>query len=58
MKKYEYKVISKGTHAALNDKKIAEMRFEMENELNKLGLEGWELIQWKNNMLIFKREMV
>lgn len=57
MKKYEYKVISKGTPVALNDKKMAEMALEIEQELNQLGLDGWEFVQWKNPVLIFKREV-
>ena len=56
MKKQEYKVLFKGVPAALNERKSAEWAQELEQELNELGAEGWELIQWKNMMLIFKRE--
>lgn len=57
MKRYEYKVISGGTPVALSNKKFAEMALGIEQELNQLGLEGWEFVQWKNAMLIFKREV-
>lgn len=57
MIKYEYKVISKGMPLALNDKKSAEMAQGLEEELNQLGTEGWEFIQWKDTMLIFRREI-
>ena len=29
---------------------------ELEDELNKMGIDGWELIQVKNYMAIFKRK--
>ena len=56
MIKYEYKAISKGMPLALNDKKSAETAQDLEEELNRLGAEGWEFIQWKDTMLIFRRE--
>lgn len=56
MKKYEYKVIFKGAPAALNDKKSTEIAQELEKELNQLGAEGWEFVQWKNNLIILKQE--
>lgn len=58
MKKYEYKIISKGTPAAMNIKKYDEVAIQMETELNKLGVDGWEFVQWKNTMMIFKREVL
>ena len=55
MKKYEYKIISKGLPVAMNEKKYAEMAQKLEEELNQLGSQGWEFVQWENTMLIFKR---
>ena len=49
--------MSKGIPAALNDKKYAEIAHEIEGELTKLGLEGWEFVQWKNTMVVLKREV-
>lgn len=56
MKKYEYKVIVRATPAAINIKKIEEMSQQIEVELNNLGAVGWEFVQWKNAMMIFKKE--
>lgn len=57
MPKYEYKVVFKGMPAAFNEKKYIEMAREFEQELNQLSAEGWEFVQWKNSMLIFRKEM-
>lgn len=56
MKRFEYKVVFKGMPAVLSEKKNAELAHTFEQELNQLGTEGWELVQWRNSMLIFKRE--
>lgn len=58
MKKYEYKIISKPTPAAMTIKKYDEMAEETEKELNQLGTDGWEFVQWKNSMMILKREIL
>lgn len=55
MQKYEYKIITKGIPVALNEKSMQKMFEEIEKEMNQLGAEGWEFVQWKSSMLIFKR---
>lgn len=55
MQRYEYKIISKGIPAALHEKGMQKMFAEIEKEMNALGAEGWEFVQWKSAMLIFKR---
>ena len=57
MKKYEYKVITMGAPVAITVKQYSAVESKMEEELNKLGSEGWEFIEWKNSMMIFKREI-
>lgn len=54
---YEYKVLVKALPAAINPKKYDELAKELEHEMNALGAEGWELVQWKNGMMIFKRKV-
>lgn len=55
MQKYEYKIITKGIPTALTEKGMKKMFEEIEQEMNVLGAEGWEFVQWKSAMLIFKR---
>lgn len=55
MQRYEYKIISKGIPAAMNEKGMQKMLEETQKEMNALGAEGWEFVQWKSSMLIFKR---
>lgn len=57
MRTYEYKVVLKEMPFALKDKKFAETARELEREMNQLGAEGWEFVQWKNSMLLFKRDV-
>lgn len=57
MKKYQYKVIIKAMPAAANEKKLQEIAAQTESELNQLGQEGWQFIQWKNSMMILKRKV-
>lgn len=57
MKRFEYKVVSKRMPAVLPEKKYAELAQSVEQKLNQLGNDGWEFVQWKNDMLIFKREV-
>lgn len=56
MKKFEYKIIAKSIPAAMNIKKYDETAEQIEKELNQLGADGWEFIQWKNSMMILKRD--
>lgn len=57
MKKFEYKVIAIPTSVALGTKGYEKIAAEFEIELNKLGAEGWELIQRVDGLFFFKREM-
>ena len=51
MKKFEYKVIPD-----FMDKEFLPQT-ALENKLNKLGAEGWELVQYVNHSFVFKREI-
>ena len=55
MKKYEYKILTKGLPAAFQEKSLRKMTQDIEKDMNALGAEGWEFVQWKQSMLIFKR---
>lgn len=55
MKKYEYKILTKGIPAAFHEKSLQKMTKEIEQDMNVLGAKGWEFVQWKQSMLIFKR---
>ena len=57
MKKFEYKVIAIPTSMALGTKGYEKIAAEFELELNKLGLEGWELIQRIDGLFFLKREI-
>ena len=57
MKKFEYKVMAIPTAVALGTKGYENIAVEFETELNKLGAEGWELIQRVDGLFFFKREM-
>ena len=57
MKKFEYKVIAIPTSVALGTKGYEKIAVEFETELNKLGADGWELIQRVDGLFFFKREM-
>lgn len=56
MKKYEYKVITIATSLAMSTKQYEKIAQEFEAELNKLGADGWELIQRMDGFFFFKRE--
>ena len=57
MKKYEYKVITIATTLAMNTKQFEKTAQEIEAQLNKLGSDGWELVQRKDSFFFFKREI-
>lgn len=56
MKKFEYKVITIPTEMTITTKQYEKTDLEFEKELNKLGEEGWELIQRIDGFFFFKRE--
>ena len=45
MKTFEYKVIPIATNIAISSKGYEKVASEFEIQLNKLGAEGWELVQ-------------
>ena len=57
MKKFEYKVISIPTSIPLGTKGYGNVAAEFETSLNKLGAEGWELVQRADGFFFFKREI-
>lgn len=57
MKKFEYKVISLSTSVPMTAKGYEKIASEFENALNKLGAEGWELVQRSDGFFFFKREI-
>ena len=57
MKKFEYKVISVPRTIPIGAKGYEKMVTEFETNLNKLGAEGWELVQRADDFLFFKREI-
>lgn len=57
MKKFEYKVISLPTSIPLGTKGYEKIATEYEMNLNKLGEEGWELVQRMDGFFFFKREV-
>ena len=57
MKKFEYKVISIPRVVPIGAKGYEKIVTEFETNLNKLGAEGWELIQRADDFLFFKREI-
>lgn len=58
MKKYEYKVIPIATTVVITTKQYKKIAQEFEKELNQLGAEGWELIQYKEGFFFFKKEIL
>lgn len=58
MKKFEYKVMSIPTSISLGSKGYEKIAFEFETQLNKLGAEGWELVQRVDGLFFFKREII
>lgn len=57
-KKFEYKVISIATSISLGTTGYEKLAMEFETQLNKLGEEGWELVQRVDGLFFFKREVV
>jgi len=57
MKKFEYKVITIPTSIPLGTKGYEKIAAEFEAVLNKLGAEGWELVQRADGFFFFKREI-
>ncbi len=57
MKKYEYKVITIATHMPMTTRQYEKTAQEFEVELNKLGAEGWELVNRMDGFFFFKRSV-
>ena len=57
MNKFEYKVIPIATNMAISTKGYEKVASEFEVQLNKLGAEGWELVQRVDGFFFFKREI-
>lgn len=57
MRKFEYKVVSIATSITIGTKGYEKAASEFENQLNKLGEEGWELVQRVDGFFFFKREI-
>lgn len=57
MKKFEYKVVTIPTSIPLGTKGYEMIATEFETILNKLGAEGWELVQRADGFFFFKREL-
>lgn len=57
MKTFEYKVIPIATNMAISTKGYEKVAAEFEVQLNKLGAEGWELVQRVDGFFFFKREI-
>ena len=57
MKKFEYKVISIPTSISLGAKGYEKIATEFETSLNKLGAEGWELVQHADGFFFQKRNL-
>jgi len=55
MKKFEYKVVTIPTSIPLGAKGYEKIATEFESNLNKLGAEGWELVQRADGFFFFKR---
>lgn len=58
MKKFEYKVLTIPTSISFSTKGYEKVASEFEVQLNKLGEEGWELVQRVDGLFFFKREII
>ena len=56
MKQFEYKVIAPAVNLALTTRQYEQQAQELENLLNTLGAEGWELVQKADGFYFFMRE--
>lgn len=56
MKQWEYKVVTIATNAVLTAKQYEKAAQEFEMQLNKLGADGWEMVQRADGFFFFKRE--
>lgn len=59
MIRYEYKVAALGRGAAFSftSEQREKAIMDLENQLNQLGFEGWELVQQMEGIFYFKREI-
>jgi len=57
MKTFEYKVISIPVSISIGTKGYERTASEFEIQLNKLGAEGWDLVQHTDGFFFFKREL-
>ena len=55
MKQFEYKVIAPAVNLALTTRQYEQQAQELENLLNTLGAEGWELVQKADGFYFFMR---
>lgn len=57
MKQFEYKVIVIPTTAYITTKQYQRVAKTIEETLNSLGAEGWELVQRVDGLYFLKREI-
>jgi len=58
MKRFEYKVLWAKKPLTVNAENRQRIPKAFEDELNRLGAEGWELVQWHKNLFFLKREIM
>ncbi len=57
MRRFEYRVMPLPLSDALSMKQFKKVSEELEETLNALGADGWELVQRTDGVLFFKREI-
>lgn len=57
MKKFEYRVLHYSVEVAFDMTSFDEITDHIEAKMNKAGQKGWELIQWRDDLMFFKREI-